>query len=86
VPGSTFSQTTKIEARNTPMANSGTEAAMVANTVMPRSSSEPSRIPATTPRNIDNGTMMRKLIAARKAVFCSRSKMMSLTGTLKRCE
>ncbi len=86
VPGSQPSQITKIEARNTPEANSGTDVVTIAPSEMVRSSTEPSRVPAATPRTIEAGTMIANAIAARIAVLPSRSQMMSLTGSLNRVD
>ena len=49
VPGSQPSSTTKIDTRNTPEANSGTEVATMPKTEIERSSAPPSRMPARTP-------------------------------------
>ena len=86
VPGSQPSQTTKMLARNTPSANSGTEATVVLNSRMARSSREDSRIPAAIPRAAESGTMTMKAMAPRKRLLPRRLQMMSLTGTLNRVE
>src|ERR1700753_54234 len=80
VPGNTLSQITKIEARNTPEANSGTEVVTMLATEMTRSSFEPSRMPAAMPNTIENTTMITKATAASSKVLPRRSQMMLLTS------
>ena len=73
---------TKIETRNTPDANSGTEVVTMLPTEMVRSSLEPSRMPAVMPSRMDSGTMTAKASAASSKVLPRRFQMMSLTGCL----
>ena len=86
VPGSKPSQMTRIVCRNTPEANSGTEVVTMLATEMARSVYEPSRMPASTPRMIEVGTMMAKASEAMIRVCSRRSQMMSLTGTPHRVD
>ncbi len=60
VPGSQPSQMTKMLARNTPEANSGTDVVTMLATEMVRSSIDPSRMPAAMPKMIESGTMTAK--------------------------
>ena len=86
VPGSHPSQNTKMAARNTALANSGIEVVTMLVTEMIRSSREPSRMPARTPRISDSGIITAKVQKPRMAVFQSLGHSTSATGTLKRMD
>ena len=58
VPGNQPSVNTKIAERKTALANSGMDVVKIEDTEIKRSRSEPSRIPAKTPRNNDKGTII----------------------------
>ena len=86
VPGSHRSPKTKIAARNTELANSGTEVVMMLETEITRSSFDPSRMPARIPRVRDTGMRTTNTPSPRIAVFRSRGPRMSATGALKRTD
>lgn len=75
-------QMAKIEVRNTPEANSGTEVVTMLKSEIERSSRELSRMPAETPSRIDMGTMTAKARLASTSVLPSRFQMMLLTSVL----
>ena len=68
--------------RKTALAYSGIEVVMMENTEIARSCSEPSFMPANTPRVSAINTMMTKVTPARMPVLPRRSQKISLTGRL----
>ena len=76
------SQKTKMPTRKTALAYSGIEVVMIEKTEIVRSCSDPSFMPASTPRVSAIRTMMTKVMPARMPVLPRRSQKISLTGRL----
>ena len=82
VPGSQASQKTKMPDRMTALAYSGIDVVNMEMKEITRSRTDPSRMPASTPRTSAITTMKLKVTPARMAVLPTRFQKISLTGTL----